>query len=78
MEHQRLLQDIEVGDEIVSTGGLFGVIRSIEDAELHVEVADGVVVRMSRRAVAGLVERDGPEAEPEIEAAEPETPPDPS
>jgi preprotein translocase subunit YajC len=83
LAQSRLLDELEVGDEVVSTGGLFGVIREINGTELHVEVADGVVVRMTRRAVAGLVERDEPEAEPEPEAesepaAEPETPAEPS
>jgi preprotein translocase subunit YajC len=63
-EHVELLQSLAPGDEIVSTGGLFGVIRSIDGDELHVEIADGVDVRMARRAVAGLVERDE-EEEPE-------------
>jgi hypothetical protein len=34
------------------------VIRSIDGDELHVEIADGLVIRMARGAVAGLVERD--------------------
>jgi len=73
-----------VGDEIISTGGIFGVIRELGEVELHVEIADGLVVRMARAAVAGLVERDELEpAEPEqIEQSEqpvePETPPNPS
>ena len=64
-----LLASLEPGDEIISTGGMFGVIRSIDEEELHVEVSDGVVVRMARRAVAGIVEHDDdedtkPEEEP--------------
>jgi preprotein translocase subunit YajC len=57
-EQRELLGSLEPGDEIVSTGGLFGVIKSIEGDELHVEIAEGLVVRMAKRAVAGLVERD--------------------
>ena len=53
---RELLATLEPGDEIVSTGGLFGVIKSIEGDELHVEIADGVAVRMARRAVPGIVE----------------------
>jgi preprotein translocase subunit YajC len=53
-----LLDSLEPGDEIISTGGMFGVIRTIDEEELHVEVSDGVVVRMARRAVAGIVEHD--------------------
>jgi preprotein translocase subunit YajC len=58
VEQRELLSSLEPGDEIVSTGGLFGVIKSIDGDELHVEIAEGLVVRMAKRAVAGLVERD--------------------
>jgi preprotein translocase subunit YajC len=58
LEQRELLESLEPGDEIVSTGGLFGVIKSIDGDELHVEIAEGLVVRMAKRAVAGLVERD--------------------
>jgi preprotein translocase subunit YajC len=67
VEQRELLASLEPGDEIVSTGGLFGVIKSVDGDELHVEIADGLVVRMATRAVAGLVERD--------EQPEPETAP---
>jgi preprotein translocase subunit YajC len=83
-QQRRLLAELEVGDEIISTGGIFGVIRELGEVELHVEIADGLVVRMARAAVAGLVERDELEAAgpDQIEQAEqpvePETPPNPS
>jgi preprotein translocase subunit YajC len=65
-EQRELIASIEPGDEIVSAGGLYGVIRSIDGDELEVEIADGLVVRMARAAVAGLVERDEePESAPE-------------
>jgi preprotein translocase subunit YajC len=70
LERQQLLSDIEVGDEIVSTGGVFGTVRELGDSEIHVEIAPGVTVRMARAAVAGFVERDEPEADA---AAEPES-----
>jgi preprotein translocase subunit YajC len=57
-EQRELIAELEPGDEIVSAGGLYGVIQSIDGDELLVEIADGLVVRMARGAVAGLVERD--------------------
>jgi len=57
-EQRELIASLEPGDEIVSAGGLYGVIQSIDGDELQVEIADGLVVRMARGAVAGLVERD--------------------
>jgi preprotein translocase subunit YajC len=65
LEQRELLSSLEPGDEIVSTGGLFGVIKSVDGDELQVEIAEGLVVRMAKRAVAGLVERDeDPESAP--------------
>jgi preprotein translocase subunit YajC len=67
-EQQRQVAGLEVGDEIVTAGGLYGTVRELEDGELRLEVAPDVVVRVARRAVAAvLTERDK-----ELEAAEPE------
>jgi preprotein translocase subunit YajC len=64
-EQRELIASLEPGDEIVSAGGLYGVIKSIDGDELQVEIADKLVVRMARGAVAGLVERDDePESAP--------------
>jgi preprotein translocase subunit YajC len=66
-----LLASLEEGDEIVSAGGLYGVIRRIDGEELEVEIAEGLVVRMARGAVAGIVETEDPDAQAGGEAAEP-------
>ena len=71
---QELLASLEQGDEIVSAGGLYGVIRGIDGDELEVEIADGLVVRMARGAVAGIVEPaepDEPDEPDGVETAEP-------
>ena len=67
LEQRQLHDNLEPGDEIVTAGGLYGVIQSVDAEELHVEVAEGVTVKLARRAVAGIVERDEEpeEAEPE-------------
>jgi preprotein translocase subunit YajC len=77
-QQRELIQSVEPGDEIVSTGGLFGLVKRIEGDELVVEIAPGTEVRMARRAVAGVVEPeepdepDGPdEPEHDRETAEP-------
>jgi preprotein translocase subunit YajC len=68
-EQRELHDNLEPGDEIVTAGGLYGIVRSVDGEELHVEVAEGVTVRLARRAVAGIVERD---EEPEAAEEEPE------
>lgn len=71
-----MLSRLRVGDEIVTAGGLYGDITAIEGDEVYVEIADGVEVRVARRAVAGVLpdEEDEPEAdkEPDEPAEEPD------
>jgi preprotein translocase subunit YajC len=57
-EQTSLIESLEEGDEIVSAGGLYGVIKEIDGEELQVEISDGLVVRMARNAVVGIVEED--------------------
>jgi len=69
-QQQRLIDSVDVGDEVLSSGGLIGVVRGVDDEanELHVEIAPGVEVRMDRRAVGAIVTKDETEAEEEDEA----------
>jgi|SRR5215210_4536324 len=83
-EQQELIASLEPGDEIVTAGGLYGVITEVDREVLKVEIADGLVVRTARNAVAGIVEEEdvgdeaGATAEPEPidapERASPEPP----
>jgi len=51
---QSLLASLEVGDEVMTAGGIFGTVTEIdEDADtVTVEIAPGTRVRMLRRAIA--------------------------
>jgi preprotein translocase subunit YajC len=47
-----LIQAVDVGDEIITAGGIYGVIVALEDETMQVEVAPGVVMTLAREAVA--------------------------
>jgi preprotein translocase subunit YajC len=67
---QRLLETITVGKEIVTAGGLFGTVTAVDGDEVRVEIAEGVEVRLAKRAVAGVVSEDEEvEEEPEDDTA---------
>lgn len=79
LEQQQLHASLEVGDEVLTVGGLYGHVREILDEDdLLVEVAPGVNVRIARRSVAGVVEEEDDEPQTseqqrgELEEAEPE------
>ena len=68
--------DVEVGDEIVTTAGIYGTITEIDDdyGIVTVEVAPNTDIRMARAAIAQrLVDDDEfvDEDEDEVEGAEP-------
>jgi preprotein translocase subunit YajC len=69
-EAQRMLEQISVGKEIVTAGGLYGRVTAVDGDEVRVEIAEGVEVRIAKRAVAGVVSEDE-EAEEETAATLP-------
>jgi preprotein translocase subunit YajC len=73
--HAGMQDAIDVGDEIITAGGLHAFVRELGEEQLRVEIAPGVLVTLDRRAVAAVareieveVERDDAEDEPEDEA----------
>ena len=58
-KQEQLLSSIEPGDEVLTVGGLYGIVQEIDDEDdLIVEIADGIHVRIARRAVGGVVKPD--------------------
>jgi preprotein translocase subunit YajC len=57
-EHTDLISSLEAGDDVLTTGGIYGTIVSIDGQIAELEIADGIVVRIQRSAVAELIEWD--------------------
>jgi preprotein translocase subunit YajC len=78
-QHDRMIENVDIGDEVLSSGGIYGLVRGVDDDanELHVEIAPGIEVRMDRRAVGAIVTKDESEVDDE-EAEEPEEPEEPA
>jgi preprotein translocase subunit YajC len=72
VETQRMINSVQVGSEIVTAGGLYGTVTELGDDEVHLEIADGVEVRIAKRAIAGVMSEDEEEPEELEEAEEPE------
>lgn len=66
-QHQNLVSSIGVGDEVVTIGGLFGIVHHLDDTTVTLEVAPQVRIKLSRQAISRRVE---PERAPEIEGPE--------
>ena len=53
--HRALVSSLEPGDEIVTTGGVLGTIRDLDEETVDLEVAPAVVIRVARGAIARRV-----------------------
>ena len=54
-EHRDMLGQLAKGDEVVTTGGLAGIVREIGENYLTVEIADGVSVKMQKSAIGSVL-----------------------
>jgi preprotein translocase subunit YajC len=69
----QMQSEIEVGDEIVTTAGIYGTVTDIDDdfGIVTIEVAPNTDIRMARAAIAQRLVDDELVDEDEIEGAEP-------
>ena len=71
-QHKEMLGAIRRGDKIVTGGGIVGTVtKVIDDAEVMVEVSEGVKVRVQRALVSSVLAKTEPagEAKPPKQSA---------
>ena len=54
-EHQTLLGKLSRGDEVITSGGVAGVITDIGDNFVTVEIADNVRIRVQKSAIGNVL-----------------------
>jgi preprotein translocase subunit YajC len=60
-ERRAVIESVNPGDEVVTYGGIFGVIKEVQEDWFIVTIADGVDIKTAKEAV---VMRREPGAEP--------------
>ena len=68
--HQEMVAMLKKGDEIVTIGGMFGMVRRIGDDWVELDISKGVRVRFLKRAISQIVSEE--EEEEEYEAIDEE------
>lgn len=66
-KQRELVASIQVGDEVLTAGGIIGTVRVLTEDELRLEVGPGVEMRLVRAAVT---RRLGPDVAPELDGPE--------
>jgi len=60
-EQQELQRSIEVGDEVITTSGVYGTITGEDgDSRFWLEIDDDVQIRIARAAIQGKASTDEP------------------
>ncbi|MFO7306343.1 MAG: preprotein translocase subunit YajC [Gammaproteobacteria bacterium] len=54
-EHRAMIAALEVGTEVVTSGGILGKITELGDQIVTVEIADGVRVKVQRHTIAQVL-----------------------
>jgi len=71
-KHQEMISRLERGDEVVTIGGIHGVIKKISDETVVLEVDKGVRIKFSKSAIARSLTEHEEEEEEEEEKEEEE------
>jgi len=54
-EHQNLINALKKGDEVITSGGIYGMITAIKGDVVDLKIAEGVKVVVSKSAVATVI-----------------------
>jgi len=53
--HRAVLSNLKKGDEVVTSGGVYGTITGITDTVVTLEIAEKVRIKVSRSSIAGVI-----------------------
>ena len=56
-EHERMLAALQSGDEVITTGGVYGVITNVKDDRFVVRVADNTKIEVGKGFIHTVVSK---------------------
>lgn len=59
-EHKKMLSELKKNDEVITSGGIHGVIANVKDASVTLKVDDNVKIEVQKSAIS-IVKRKGTE-----------------
>jgi len=51
-QHDELIASLGRGDQVVTAGGFWGIVREVKDDSIIIEIADGVKTRVMKSSIA--------------------------
>jgi preprotein translocase subunit YajC len=69
-QQQSMIDNARVGDDVLTTGGIYGTITQIEGDDVVVELAPELTVHMTRRGIAAVLPPEDEEADEDVDDGE--------
>jgi preprotein translocase subunit YajC len=54
-ERDKMLNDVQKGDKVITVGGMHGTVMGLEDKTILVQISDNVKVKVEKSAVSSVV-----------------------
>jgi preprotein translocase subunit YajC len=52
--HQEMINNLKKGDRVITSGGIYGLITSLDESNATLEIAEKVRIKVTRGSIAGL------------------------
>lgn len=60
-EHQKMMESITSGDEIITTGGIYGEVTNKKDDRFVIRVSEGTKIEVGKSFIHAVVRKSGEE-----------------
>ncbi|HIE59096.1 MAG TPA: preprotein translocase subunit YajC [Persephonella sp.] len=55
-KHQEFLNSLKKGDKVITSGGIIGEIKSIEDNVVSLKVSEGTIIKVLKQSISSYFE----------------------
>jgi len=55
---QEMISSLKKGDNVITTGGIYGTVQGVEADAVYLKIAENVKVKVTRSAISGVVTED--------------------
>ena len=56
---EAMISALKKGDKVVTSGGIYGTVATVEDQTLLLKISENTKIRISKSAIGGPVAEDG-------------------
>ena len=57
--HEKMLTELQSGDEVITTGGIYGTITNVKDDRFVIRIADTTKIEVGKGFIQSVTKRDG-------------------